>query len=742
VTFTENILNIPKTVREIYRKRESHRMKKTPTVLQMEAVECGAASLAMVLGYYDCYVPLEALRVACGVTRDGSKASNIIKAARKYGLGAKGYRKELDGLYALPTPMIIHWNFNHFVVLEGFEREKAVINDPAFGRRKVTANELDQAFTGVVIAFKKGPEFRKVGKKPGFLGSAASYLTGARAGMLFVFLAGLVLVFPGILIPVFSRIFIDKILLQNMDNWLLPLLIGIGVTAMLRGALVWIKEHHLLRLENKIALAGSTRLFWHILHLPISFFSQRYAGEIGNRIHLNDSVATLISGRIASAFIDLLAIVLYLVIMLQYDLILTIIGVLIALLNLLFLRFSSSKLRNKNMRLLQDKGKLTGFAMSGLQLIETLKAMGRENEFFSKWAGYHAKLLNSEQEVGEISSRLQTIPGFLMLLNTTVILVIGGFRVLDGSISVGMLVAFQSLMASFMAPVNSIVDLGAQVEQVKGDIARLDDVFKYERDDKISDVSSQDVTESFTKLEGSLEIYGLTYGYSKMDLPLMEDFQLSLSPGARVALVGGSGSGKSTLAKIIAGIYEPWSGEIRLDGKPVVEIPRIILNQSLAMVDQDILLFEGSIRDNITLWDSTLTDAAVIRAAKDACIHDEIASRPGGYKHRLEENGRNISGGQRQRIEIARALVRSPRILIMDEATSALDPNTEKRVDENIRKRGVTTIVVAHRLSTIRDCDEIIVLEAGQVVERGTHDELVAIDGRYKKLIRMQVKER
>lgn len=708
---------------------------KVPTVLQMEAVECGAASLAMVLAYYDKWIPLEELRVACGVSRDGSKASNIMKAAIKYGLETKGFRKEPTDLKKIQGPMIIHWNFNHFLVVEGFKNGKVFLNDPASGPRAVSEEEFDQSFTGIVLTFKLGEDFKKNGSKPSMITALKKRLQGSKIALTYVILIGLALVLPGLVIPIFSKVFVDDILLSSKQNWLVPLLWGMGLTAVLRGVLTWLQRYYLLKLQSKIALTTSGQFLWHVLRLPVEFFNQRYAGDISSRMQSNDKVAELLSGQLATTVLNLVMIVFYFILMVQYNLTLSLVGVIAAVFNIFYLRFVAKKRVDQNRRLLQERGKVIGTSMSGLQVIETLKATGSESDFFSKWAGYQTKSLNSEQEMGVSTQYLQAVPSFLTALTDAVVLVLGGFFILDGRMTIGMLVAFQSLMKSFMQPVTELVNLGSKLQEMEGDMNRLDDVLKYPMDEQTSEEFCTGGSEEYQKLVGYVEVCNLSFGYSPLEPPLIENFYLKLKPGSRVALVGGSGSGKSTVAKMVAGIYIPWSGEIMFDGKRRKDIPRSVLNQSLAVVDQDISMFEGTIKDNITLWDENISELDIIRAAKDACIHDDITARVGGYDYRLEEGGSNFSGGQRQRLEIARALVNNPAILIMDEATSALDPMTEKKVDENIRRRGCTCIIVAHRLSTIRDCDEIIVLERGKIVQRGTHDQLKDIEGHYAALI-------
>ena len=714
----------------------SRKRVRTPTVLQMEAVECGAAALSMVLAHHGRIVPLEELRLACGVSRDGSKASSMLKAARHYGLVAKGFRKEPADLKELPVPMVVHWNFNHFLVVEGFGDGRVFLNDPATGPRQVPDEEFDQAFTGVVMTFERGAEFVPGGEKSSLIAALRRRVSGSAVALAYMVLAGLALLIPGMITPTFSRIFVDNILVKGLAHWMTPLLWVMGATAAVTMSLVWLQQRYLLRFETKLALDSSAKFFWHVLRLPVEFFAQRYAGEIGNRVELNDRIARLLSGDLATTGLGAMVIAFYAVLMVQYDAALAAVAVVTAILNMAALRYVSRKRTDLNQRLLQDRGKAMGTAMGGLQTIETLKATGSESDFFARWSGQQAKVVNAEQRLQLTTELLGAVPPLLLALDTSLVLGVGGLRVIDGHLSMGMLVAFQSLVLLFLSPVNRLVTLGGTLQEVRGDMARLDDVLRAVTDPAAASEESGAIAEGApVRLSGALELRNVSFGYSRLEPPLIENFDLVLHPGSRVALVGSSGCGKSTVAKLVSGLYEPWEGEILFDGKPRASIPRSVMTSSLGVVDQEIFMFEGSIRDNVSLWDATVTECDLARAGRDACIHEDVTARPGGYASRIAESGGNFSGGQRQRLEIARALVGNPSILVLDEATSALDPATEQAIDDGIRQRGCTCLIVAHRLSTIRDCDEIIVLERGKIVERGKHDYLCAANGRYRNLI-------
>nr|MDZ8015299.1 NHLP family bacteriocin export ABC transporter peptidase/permease/ATPase subunit [Nostoc sp. ZfuVER08] len=717
--------------------------RRTPTILQMEAVECGAAALGIILGYYGRIVPLPQLRQDCGVSRDGSRAVNILKAARSYGLNAKGMKADLDGLRQLQCPYIVFWNFNHYLVVEGFSNKQVYINDPATGPRSVSLEEFDTSFTGVVLLFTPSENFKKGGSKPNIILGLRERLQGSGQVLAFCICAGFLLVIPGVASPIFSQMFVDNVLVQNRQDWLRPLLLGMILTAIVNGLLTLLQLKFLRRMKIKLSVGMSSRFFWHILRLPVSFYDCRFAGEISSRIHLNDKLANLLSGKLATTAIAAVMVIFYAIVMLQYDAVLTSIGIIFVAINLLTLHKISRWRVDANIKLIQEQGKVNGVAISGLQSMETLKASGLESDFFARWAGYYAKSINAYQEVNITNQTLGILPSFLSAITSMLVLVIGGLRVMDGNLSIGMLVAFQGLMQSFMEPVNNLVSLGSDLQEVEGSLNRLDDVLQNPVVPELTEETQQAQEKVFAdylqpKLQGYVKLENVTFSYGEVETPLIENFNLSIKPGQRVALIGKSSSGKSTIAKLICGLYQPTQGEIKFDGKPRNQIPRQVIANSIAFVEQNILLFAGSVRDNLTLWDTTVPESSLVQACQDAAIHDVIFSLPGGYDSKLSEGAANLSGGQRQRLEIARALVNNPSILIVDEATSALDTETEKIIDQKLRQRGCTCIIVAHRLSTIRDCDEIIVLDRGKVMQRGTHEELQQVEGYYSQLIRSE----
>lgn len=709
---------------------------RVPVIMQMEALECGAACLAMVLAYYGKWVPLEQVRADCGVSRDGSNARNMVRAARSYGLIAKGCRFEPDTLRRQGSfPCIIHWNFNHFVVLDGFKGDKALLNDPAKGSYAVSMETFDQSFTGICLLFEPGADFQPGGKPKSVFAFARKRLDGAGAAVAFMLLTTFITSLIGIIYSVFSHIFLDRLLTGENVGWLGGFTLALVLFGAVRLAVEWIRAVYSLRINGKLAIVGSTSFMWKVLHLPMAFFSQRMAGDIQQRQNANAAIAGSMVKVLAPLAIDAALMLFYLVVMFRYSVLLTLMGVASIVINLSLSRLIAKKRVNITRVQQRDEGKLAGATVAGIEMIETIKSSGAENGFFERWAGYQASVNTQKVRYEKLSQYLGALPSLVSSVTNSAVMMAGVWLTINGEFTAGMILAFQGFLTEFGEPAMTLVSAGQSIQEMRTDMERVEDVMQYPEDAVYGPEAQLRDDVEYDKLSGSVVMRGVTFGYFRLAEPLIEDFDLTLKPGSRVALVGASGCGKSTIAKLIAGLYQPWSGEILFDGKPINEIDRSVFTGSLAVVDQDIILFEDTIANNIKMWDSSIEDFEMILATRDASLHEDIMQREGGYNCKLAEGGKDLSGGQRQRLEIARVLAQDPTIIILDEATSALDARTEYEVVRSINERGITCIVVAHRLSTIRDCDEIIVLDHGKVTERGTHEELYALGGAYTRLI-------
>lgn len=710
------------------------KVAKVPVILQLEALECGAASLAMVMAYYHKWIPLEQVRTDCGVSRNGSNAKNILLAARKYHMQAKGYRYEPEILKEKGKfPCIIHWNFNHFVVLDGFRKEKAVLNDPAKGIVEVSMEEFDQSFTGICIILEPEEGFIADGKKKSMKSFVEKRLKGTKSMLLFsILLSSLITIF-GVMHPLFSRIFLDNLLTGNKSEWVYPFFFFLAVFSILQIVLSALQEMYSLKIQGKLAIEANAQFMWHVLRLPVEFFSQRFVGDIAVRKKTNEGIAQTLMQTLAPMILQMIMMIVYLIFLFKYNVWLTVIGLFGLGIHLLVNQYISGRRMNISRVQMRDEAKLASATAAGVEMIETIKASGAENGFFEKWSGYQASVNTQNVKAIRLEQYYGLIPQIISSVTDIAILAAGLYLIMQGQCTVGILFAFQSMFASFLSPVKEVEHTGTTIREMRTNMERIEDVMEYPTDTGVE--SKQEEPSSYDKLTGKIELKNVTFGYSRLAPPLIKNFSITIEPGQKVAFVGESGCGKSTLSKLISGLYQPWSGEILFDGQPLGTINRNIFTGSLAVVDQDITLFEDSISNNIKMWDSSIEDFEMILASRDASLHEDIMQREGGYQYKMMEGGKDFSGGQRQRMEIARVLAQDPTIIIMDEATSALDAKTEYDVVHSIKERGITCIVIAHRLSTIRDCDEIILMQDGRIKERGTHEELMELHGMYEKLV-------
>ena len=706
---------------------------RVPVVMQMEALECGAASLAMVMYYYQKWIPLEQARVDCGVSMNGASAKNILLAARSYGRKANAWRLEPEDLLNEgPFPCIIHWGFNHFVVLCGFKGKRALINDPARGRVLVDWEEFDREFTGVCLSFEPGEDFVPSGKPRSVFSYARERLKGARTAAIFVLITTTIASLINIIKPAFARTFLDRLLTNENPEWLTGFMLLFCALSIVSVVVSWVSAVYSLRIEGKMSSYGSASYLWKVLRLPMQFFSQRMSADIADRQATNASIASTLVQIFAPLIIQVFMMLFYLVVMIRYNLLLSLIGIGAILINLLVSSIVTAKRVNITRVQQRDAAKLSSATMSGISMIETIKASGAENGFFGRWSGFQASVNTQSVQYTRLNLMLGSLPSLISSVANLTVLGLGVLLVLRGRFTVGMVMAFQSFLASFMAPATSLINAGQSMQEMITQMERVDDVMSYRED---SSFAPREKKQEYQKLTGAIELKNVTFGYSRLGEPLIKDFSMTVKPGQKIAFVGRTGCGKSTLAKLISGLNHPWSGSITFDGVPLEEIDRNVFTGSVSVIDQEITLFEDTISQNIKMWDDSIEDFEVTLAARDAGIYDDIVTRDGGFSHKLLEGGRDLSGGQRQRLEIARALSQDPTICIMDEATSALDAKTEHEVIRSINDRGITCIIIAHRLSTIRNCDEIIVMDKGKIVERGTHDELYAKGGAYTALV-------
>ncbi len=713
-------------------------IRRIPVVRQLAATDCGAACLAMVLGYNGKEVPLDELRRALGIGRDGATATALLNAGRSHGLRGRGVRVEMEGLPYLPQGAILYWEFRHFVVFERYTSKYVVVIDPGAGRRKIPIEKFRRAFTGVALVFERTEAFTpsddtaprsKTKRIAGLMG-----LILERRDLVFRLMSTSVLVqVLSLAMPLLTGVLIDRVVPHKDYSLLLIITLGFCAFQIFNAIAGFVRAHLLIHLRTQIEVSFTLRFLDHLIDLPYAFFQQHTSGDLMVRLGSNNVVRDMLTSTVLSAFLDGAMATFYLGLLLLANVTLTVLVILLAGARMMLLAVVRWRQKQFLAETLENQARSQTYQVEMLSGMETLKAMGLEHRAAEHWSNVFVDGLNISIRRGRLDAIFSMLLGLMGTVSTLALMFYGTYLVLQGTFTLGTMMAFSALAGGFLSPLNSLLSSALQLQMVEVYLERLNDVMDAapEQDPNTASVVGP--------LVGAIALEKVSFRYGgPQDRLVVDDVTVEVQPGAKVALVGRTGSGKSTLARLMAGLYDPTTGRILFDGNDLKNLDRSSVRSQLGIVTQETQLFGGSIRRNIALSDPQMGLERIVKAAKLACIHDDIIAMPMSYETPLADRGLSLSGGQRQRLALARALVSNPKLLILDEATSHLDALTEENVNRNLAALRCTRIVIAHRLSTIRDADLILVLENGKVVERGTHNELLDRDGEYAHLLGSQ----
>ena len=709
--------------------------RRVPVLMQLGEVECGAACLAMVLSYYGRKTSVSEIRERCGVGRDGLSALSLVQAARSYGLRVRAISLQPTDFRFVSLPAIVHWEFNHFLVVERWSPRFVDVVDPASGRRRLSAEEFDTGFTGVVLMLEPGARFdRRTITSPLTLRAyLMNYLKRAPLMFAQIMVATLLLELLGLAVPVLTEVVVDQVLPFHMNTILPFLAAGLLIFVLSQLVIMLLRALLLIYLQARLDTHVMLTSFEHLLTLPLPFFLRHSSGDILSRLASNTVIFDLLSNQLLSTILDGSFVIVYLAILLSQSLAFGLLVAAIGLLQVVLLLGSTGPMRALASRELEAQGKAQGYETEVLVGVETLKAAGAEQRVFQQWSNLFFNQLNSSLRRNYLSSVIQTLISTLSALSPLLLLWFGAIEVLNHTMSVGAMLALNALAAAFLAPLASLVSAGQELQLVRSHFERIADVLAAEPEQEVQRVQQP------PRLTGRIELESISFQYDPDAPKVLRDITVQIEAGQKVAIVGRTGSGKSTLGKLLLGLLTPTGGEIFYDGLPLRSLNYQAVRAQFGVVMQEAAIFSGSIRQNIGFNDPNIGMEKIVKAAQAAALHEEIVQMPMGYETFVSEGGNVLSGGQRQRLALARALAHTPAILLLDEATSSLDMLTEQRVEHNLNALACTQIIIAHRLSTIRHADVILVLDEGTLVESGSHEELLARNGYYARLIRSQL---